>query len=54
MAPGLRHLFIDCICPHHHIITSNHTPRRATAVQRLASPGHIRKVLLQRSHRGTL
>lgn len=28
MAPGLRHLFIDCICPHHHIITSNHAPRR--------------------------
>lgn len=28
MAPGLRHLFIDCICPHHHIITSNHAPRQ--------------------------
>lgn len=24
MAPELKYLFIDCICPHHDIITSTH------------------------------
>lgn len=38
MAPGLKYLFIDCICPHHDIITSSTHAPATTAAKRRALP----------------